>query len=271
MQVVVCALAKNEHTYINEWVKHYLSLGFDKLFIFDNDDKGSPSIKDYIDKEFLPKIRIINAMGIHRKGMQHDFYSNFYEIEKDNFEWCLFCDIDEFLTGVDNIKTFLSQKIFSCFEQIRVKWKLFGDDDLIERDMSKTLIESFTKEITKSYNLALTKEMKLYNQGKMIVRGHLKDIRFNSVHYATRNDRIIPSCLPNGKICNSLVEIKENYENNNVFLNHYITKSLSEFIKQKFNRTDAVFEDRQLKLNYYWRVNKQTKEKIDYLKNLGLM
>ena len=31
MQVVICAMAKNEHLYINEWVKHYLSIGFDKI------------------------------------------------------------------------------------------------------------------------------------------------------------------------------------------------------------------------------------------------
>ena len=56
--------------------------------------------------------------------------------------------------------------------------------------------------------------------------------------------------------------IKENYRFEIVFLNHYMTKSLSEFVKQKIGRGDAVFGKRQIKMDYYWRINKKTKKKI---------
>jgi len=272
MQVVVCALAKNEHLYINEWVQHYFKLGFDKIYLFDNDDKDSPYIKDYIDKKYLDSIKIINARGTNREGMQHDFYTNFYKYEKDNFDWCLFCDIDEFLTGIDNIKDFLKDKRFLPYQQIRIKWKLFGDDNLIERDMSKPLLESFYNVITSSLTNDLKRKNNLERQAKTIVRGHLPFVHFNSVHYAcdSRVRRLLPSCLPSGKKTYSLVAIEESYENENIFLNHYMTKTLSEFVNQKMNRTDAVFGDRLLKLNYYWRINEKTPEKIEYLKNMGL-
>lgn len=272
MKVYLCALAKNEHLYINEWVKHYIDLGFDKIFIFDNDDKNSPNIKDFISSNFLNKCRVINARGIHRKNMQGEFYSNFYNIEKDNFDWCLFCDIDEFLVGIDNIKSFLNKPIFSGTQQIRVKWKLFGDDNKIERDMSKGVMESFKKEITSPLSKDLTTTCKLHNQGKSIVKGRLNDIYFDSVHFATNRKKmtILPSVLPSGKKCFSGVEIKEDYSNESVFLNHYMTKSLSEFVKQKMNRTDAVFNKRVLDMNYYWRLNKKTPKKIKYLKDMGL-
>ena len=55
MNVVVCAMAKNEHKYINEWVAHYLGLGVDKIYIYDNDDLDKPSIKDFISSNFLNK------------------------------------------------------------------------------------------------------------------------------------------------------------------------------------------------------------------------
>lgn len=273
MKVYVCALAKNEHLYINEWVKHYFKLGIDKIFLFDNDDKGMPYIGDFIDKQYLSRIRIINARGVHRKEMQHDFYSNFYRFQNQNFDWCLFCDIDEFLTGIDNIKDFLKQPQFSIVQQVRIKWKLFGDDDQIERDMNKPIMECFTHEVKGALNRDLTKPCGLENQGKCIVKGHLQEVSFNSVHFAInkRTNTILPSCLPSGIRCFSGVEIKEKYTNETVFLNHYMTKSLSEFIKQKMNRTDAVFGDRILKLNYYWQINKQTDEKLEYLKNMGLI
>lgn len=272
MRVVVCALAKNEHLYINEWVKHYLKLGFDKLFIFDNDDKESPHIKDYIDKNDLDKIRIINARGYHKNGMQGEFYTNFYNIECHNFDWCLFCDIDEFLVGVDNVKDFLSKPRFRYVQQIRVKWRLFGDNELIERDMNKSVMETFTKETYRTLSPDLQNEVKLYNQAKSFVHGGLTNVCFTSVHYANneRTMRILPSILPSGRVCNSGVELKEDYSNETIFLNHYMTKSLSEFIKQKINRGDAVFGDRKINMNYYWRINTKTDEKIKYLKDLGL-
>ena len=217
-------------------------------------------------------IKIINARGVHYHQMQHTFYSNFYKIQKDNFEWCIFCDIDEYLVGVDNIKTFLSKPRFMNTQQIRIKWKLFGDDNIIERDTYK-VHGMFTHEITKSLCNDLKKPNRLERQGKTIVKGHLTNIVFNSVHYAQYNDkpRILPSVLPSGRTCNSLVVIDENYENESVFFYHYMTKSLSEFIEQKMNRTDAVFGDRQLKLNYFWRINEKTKEKEEYLKNKGIL
>ena len=52
MKVYVCALAKNEHLYINEWVNHYVKLGVDKIFIFDNDD--SKYYGNYVFVSFYP-------------------------------------------------------------------------------------------------------------------------------------------------------------------------------------------------------------------------
>ena len=50
-----------------------------------------------------------------------------------------------------------------------------------------------------------------------------------------------------------------------------MTKTISEFVKQKMNRTDAVFGNRILDLNYFWRINKKTDEKLKYLKDMGLV
>ena len=270
MKVYLCALAKNEHLYINEWVNHYLKLGVDKIFIFDNDNKDAPYIGDYIDKECLPKIRIINARGVHRPKMQHDFYTNFYNIQKDNFDWCLFCDIDEFLFGITDFHSWLMQPQIKNALQIRVKWKLFGDDDLIERDMTKSVVETFTHEVKSSLHRNLEYKGNLEMQGKALVRGGLDNVIVRSPHFASFSyyDNVIPSLLPNGKPCYSKVAITEDYSNINVYLHHYMTKSLSEFIEQKLNRTDAVYGN-TLPLDYYWRINKKTNKKIEYLRQKG--
>ena len=49
-----------------------------------------------------------------------------------------------------------------------------------------------------------------------------------------------------------------------------MTKSLSEFVEQKLNRNDAVFNVK-VKLDYYWRINKKTPEKLKWLEERGLL
>ena len=38
MKVVIVAIAKMEQDYIEEWVKYHLHLGFDQIFLYDNED-----------------------------------------------------------------------------------------------------------------------------------------------------------------------------------------------------------------------------------------
>ena len=78
MRVVVCALAKNEHLYINEWVKHYVNLGFDKIYLYDNDDNNSKYIGNYINEKYADKVVLKNVRGLQRRNFQHDIYTRFY-------------------------------------------------------------------------------------------------------------------------------------------------------------------------------------------------
>lgn len=270
MRVIVCAMAKNEHLYINEWVKHYFKLGVDKIYLFDNDDTEAKYIGDYIDKEYLPRVKIIDIRGIHEDRLQHKIYSKFYQEHKKDFDWCCYFDIDEYLSGVRNIKEWLAS--FRLAKQVRIMWRLFGDDDLISRDTTKPLYGAFVKPINETYTRDLTDKGNLERQGKFIVRGNLDNVVIESPHFASfkRRDNVIPSILPSGRQCYSKVVIREDYSHETVYLNHYMTKSLEEYINQKLNRTDAVFGDISLKMDYYWRINKKTQEKLDYLKERGI-
>lgn len=250
MQVVICAIAKNEHLYINEWVKYYISLCIDHIYLYDNDNLNSPYIGDCIDKDYLDKVTIYNCRGVKKPYLQHDIYNNFYHTHK--FEWVFFVDIDEYLVGVDNIKKIVNER----YDQIRIKWKLFGDDNLIERDTSKPLFNAFKQE---------KHDKRLEYQGKSIIRGGL-NIEIHSCHYA----KYLNSCFPNGTKCQSNRLELLDYTNQNVFINHYMTKSLLEFINQKLGRGDAVWKDRSIDFSYFWQINEKTKDKLDFIKNIGL-
>ena len=268
MRIVLCAMAKNEHKYINDFVEYYRKLGFDKLYIYDNDELDAPKIEDYIkDKD---RVEIIDIRGVKREKLQHDTYTEFYNTHK--FDWVFYCDIDEFLVGVKNIHSWLEQPMYRKALQIRVKWKLFGDDDLITRDMSLPVYSVFKNEVKDTLMRDLVVKGNLERQGKAFVRGGIDNVIVRSPHFASikKRDNVIPSILPSGKPCWSKVVISEDYSRETIFLNHYMTKSLSEFINQKLQRTDAVFGN-TIPLDYYWRINKKTKEKLDYLQERGLL
>ena len=271
MRVVVCAMAKNEHEYINEWVEHYVKIGVDTIYLYDNDDVVSPLVGSYINPKYHDKVVIKNIRGQQRPHLQQDIYTGFYIKYGKTFDFCLFCDIDEFLVGVKDIKLFLSQPQFRHINQIRIMWKLFGDNGLITRDMSKSVVGTFTTPVKSSLHRNLKQKGNLEIQGKMIVRGGLDNVIVGSPHFASfkRRDNVIPSVLPSGKPCYSKVAIVEDYSKESVFLNHYMTKSLSEFVNQKLKRTDAVY-GYTIPLDYYWRINEKTNEKLEYLKSKGI-
>ena len=268
MRVVVCAMAKNEQLYIKDWVKHYLKIGFDKIYIYDNDDPSSPYIGDFIEKKH--RVEIIDIRGQAKPGLQHEVYTNFYNTHE--FDWCLFCDIDEYLVGVNNVHLWLEQWYLRNAKQIRIKWRLFGDDNLITRDMRVPVYKAFTKEVKHSMNRDLITKGNLEKQAKSFIRGGMKDIIIQSPHFGSirRRDNVIPSILPSGRPTWSKVAINEDYSREFIYLNHYMTKSLSEFVDQKLNRNDAVFNF-NLKLDYYWRINEKTPQKLEWLKERGLI
>ena len=267
MKVCVCALAKNEHRYINEWVSHYVSLGVDKIYIYDNDDLDKQSIKDFIESKFYDYIVIKNIRGQNKPKLQQSIYTGFYAKYGKTFDWCLFCDIDEFLDGVSNIKEWLST---INTPQVRIMWRLFGDDNLITRKTYKVYGE-FKQVVKTTLHRNLIQKGDLEIQGKFILKGGLSNVYIRSPHFASYGNRnnIIPSCLPSGAIClNSDVRIRDDYSQEHIYLNHYMTKSLSEFLEQKLNRTDAVYGN-TLPLDYYWRINTKTKDKLEYLQKMG--
>lgn len=268
-QNVVCAIAKNEHLYINEWVSHYVKLGFDQIFLFDNDDLDYDFVGNYIKPEYYPYVTIFNKRNVHKEKLQTACYEWFYKRYNKRFKWCLFCDIDEFLDGIKNIKDLTSSKnIPAGVQQIRIKWRLFGDDNLIERDVTQPVFGFFKQQKYTSLNRDLNKPGKLQLQGKFILRNNIENIHITSPHFASKGIRsdIVPSCLPSGKKTSAMVEINDDYSKETIYINHYMTKTLKEFIDQKFGRGDACFSKRDINLDYYWRINTKTIEKLHWLK-----
>lgn len=109
-EIVVLGMAKNEEHYIKDWVAYHLRIGFDKIYLFDNNDENGERYDDLL-SEYVDagKLKIMNIRG--RKGLQNAIYNSFYYTMP--FKWVAIIDIDEYIWFNEagkycDIKTFLS-------------------------------------------------------------------------------------------------------------------------------------------------------------------
>ena len=90
MKTAICAIVKDEHLYLTEWIEHHLNLGFNEIHIFE--DKGSKSHKELITKENVilhsqdESPEIIEILSNRTAKRQIDLYNRFMSINRDQLD-----------------------------------------------------------------------------------------------------------------------------------------------------------------------------------------
>ena len=273
---LVC-IAKNENPYISEFVRYHLDLGFDMIYIGDNNDKDGETFTDILKPYIGDTVKIINLRGIQSKlvdnriqSLQFTYYNTCYSVLKTEYDWIAFIDCDEFITlnGFNNIKDYLIQDKFTGYDCIRLNWQCYNDNNEINYT-DKSVIERFKTPINKGLR---------WNECvKSIFRGNLKyqALFFNSPHasiitelkYCNNNgDPVIPDKLDSDSISRQ----KPSYEQ--AYIRHYMTKTIEEFIKYKLLRgkADQPHSERfNYKIDFFFEINDITDEKLNYIKSKG--
>jgi hypothetical protein len=133
MKVALVCIAKNEDNYIQEWIDYNLKLGFDNIFIYQNDWRMS------IDH---PKVTKFEVDGINK---QRECYRHFIKNYNSEYDWAAFFDVDEFLVlkKHENIKEFIID--YNDFPGIGINWVLFGNNGLTKVSGEYSLLKRFTK------------------------------------------------------------------------------------------------------------------------------
>lgn len=93
MSYIICCCARNEERYIVEWLEHHFSIGFDTIIIYDNNDDALKLPALINTTKFKDRVIIRSVAG--QKGFQTRVYTE--TLHNDNFKWCAFIDVDEFL------------------------------------------------------------------------------------------------------------------------------------------------------------------------------
>lgn len=251
MKVALIAIAKCEELYIREWLDYHLDKGFDTIIVADNDDT-------LILKEFASERVIIeDYCGV--EGVQPKAYKELFKKYRAEYDWIFFCDIDEFLVIEDgrDVKSFLSS--FQGFDCVRLNGMHFTDNDeldVIDVDYSvfnrfKTPISVEQDKFFKTFvscKIGLD-EPKIYGHG-------IYDKTLKSVN------AIGNPCLYGKKSVKAI--------HKGAWYNHYRTKTIGEYIRQKCFRGGANKNPKRYSewRFYFKQTNNLTQEKIEYAEKI---
>ena len=224
--LAICAIMKNETIGILEWIAYHRALGVERFFLYDNGSDDDTILK--IDA--LIHSGIIELIDWPKKPGQLSAYDDFAARHRDDWTWCAFIDLDEFINpfGFNNIVDWLGQ--FDDRSGVAIQWVNFGpnnqdDPPRLATEAYRTrfpdlhAIHGHVKTIVKmaKYDRALSPHSFLVTDGE-IVDEHNREVVRQGAEYA----------------------IQEPMHHDQVCLNHYYTRSRSEWwIKMNRGRADT--------------------------------
>ena len=248
IKVCLCTLGKKENKYVEEYVEHYKNYGVDKIFIYDNNDINGEHfesvLSNYISNKF---VEIINFRGIRQPQMTilNNCYRNYYRI----YDWLILFDIDEYinLKFFRNIINYLKNSRFKNCQVIYFFRAFHSDNNKIYYE-NKSLFKRFPKTV---YNIFTVKP---------ILRGHIPNLIIKNPHYINEQ---IESCYGFGQKKTKKFDFKY------YFIDHFYFKSTEAFMEKVIERGDChynnSFSRQKSIILYYFKSNKITLEKIDYI------
>jgi len=267
LKVCLCLLCKKENLYIRYFVDIYKKLGFNHIFLYDNNDINGEKIENIISNEIKQNyISVINYRGFRGNygGPQMAAYYDCYEKNNLFYDWIAFFDVDEYLELIPkniSIQDFLNNSRYKNCESIKINWKVFTDNNQLYYE-DKPLNERFPEEINQS--------QKINGVRKVIIRGNL-------LNYSQRKSFNPHSIFKSNKSCDSNGKIREGYfieppEYKYAILNHYVTKTIKEFcdkIKKGHSFFNRILDNNLINyyFHYFFKYNKKTKEKISIFNN----
>lgn len=145
MNIHLVLFAKNEEDYIEDFMIYYYNLGIDYIAIYDNNDDSNKLPKFISNSTKLQKYKdnyLIKHIKTYR-GNQIRAYKDYIFNYNKNFNHLLIVDTDEFLdlnNYCNNIRELIEKN--KNYQYISFRRINYDDNDIIERDMSTSVLEN---------------------------------------------------------------------------------------------------------------------------------
>lgn len=256
---VICAVAKDENSYINEWIDYHLLLGFDHIFIYDDHSKvplnttvGTNAKVSVIQWEPIINYHVATFKQSCQGAVYHDFVTN----HSKDCNWFAIIDIDEFilLKKHKNIQSFISDYSESAIGAIALNWVLYGSNgQTLKRNIP--ILERFT-----SRGIGTSEWIKCISKSDAV-------LAYDHCHFPILKPNYIQITPDKKQFPCKGTSILPHYEMNIegsdeiACINHYCIKSLQELSEKKIRgRADQSEPIDVTEYRYRW-------DKSDYFDN----
>lgn len=251
-EITICAVAKNEEIYIEEWVIHHLSIGFEKIYIYDNNEvfgKLTTLLEPYVLQQ---KVQVIDCSDIN--PVQLWAYNHFIETNKNNVRWAAFIDIDEFIELENGLTIQDFIRSYEHTQVIVLSWLGYGangeiwkqNGNLKQRFPHPAVIEQvfarFSMHVKSICQLQHVKKFKNPHIPAFFWKKHR--ISYNSIGESVKAYSSYPFMFPV-------------YER--AYIKHYFTKSYEEWF-EKSNRGFADQANMKRKIEEFFYLNPEMRE-----------
>lgn len=211
--ISLCLIIKNDHDYIREHVDYYFLIGFDHIYLTDNDSKPPLNIilQDYIDRG------LVTYRHDARKALQISVYNDCIQQHRNDSKWIAFFDSDEFLVLKKDSTVIDLLKRYEAYAALSVCWYNFGSSNHIKKQ--KSIIQSYTLRSNKSCYY------KTIVQPKFIISYDIHNVAKHKPGYFTVDEQ-----------CHKVTGPLTMYQTTEFCqLNHYVTRSFEDY-QQKVAR-----------------------------------
>ena len=254
MIVHLCLFVRNEDDYVKDWIDWYLNLGFDKLFIYDNNEDKSRLQRVLKCFENDQRVEIVPWDGRQVQGYKDCW------VKDTEADWLGWFDCDEILElngSARNIKELL-QRYGRC-HQLSFKCIEYNDNGKItcsDEELKIPFYLRFPKVSPKQYE----------HFHKSIFNKHVIKSTNGFGEHCYKSRTLDWRKRPGG-FC-----FPPSYrpQRNEPFIKHFRTKSLEEFARTKlFVESRKGVQGSCLRRNlpsaYYFKCNYKTPEKLKFL------
>ena len=245
-QCIVCCIVKNEDAYIEEWVNHHISIGFEHCVIYDHNSTAPVS---ELVANFKHRDKVSVIPWSKDKLAQNSAYNHCLQ-KYNQSKWIAVIDIDEFIyLECNNIKEFLTS--YENYGGVCLNWIIYNANKHVTKPPGN-VFDNFTQVATEKKEWSLIKS--IVQPTKTIgfkKNPHLPEFRDD---FFAVNIDFIRVTDPHSTIYTDRAYIK-----------YFITKSFEEWLdKLDKGRPNRDKQYRQ-KIERFWKFNADMLDMKDYI------
>lgn len=222
MKTAICAIIKDEHLFLEEWIEWHLGLGFDAIHLFE--DKGSKSHEDICVKYNNVYLRRYEDIGGIKEIISEECFGGrqtmLYQwvCKNSSDDWVAFIDIDEFIIFEDGYSLDKLCQEYNEYPAVYLFWRMKSASGHIKRP-SCSVMEAYTED-----GPFANSDKNGWNFKSIV--NIPKNLSMRSPHHAI------------GAVRTDFVESVEPIYKK-AWINHYFTKSWEDWCDRIYNRGDV--------------------------------